>query len=135
GIYSGSGHNPRHVGKREEAVVKTAPDPSSTRMIATVAWLYHTRGLRQSAIAERMRISQSRVSRLLEQAADLGIVKTLVVLPKHEQSVLEQELEFAYGLKEVHVHDLGVVSDEVELVRELGQLLALHLHNQLVEAS
>jgi DNA-binding transcriptional regulator LsrR (DeoR family) len=116
-------------------VVKTAPDPGSTRLIATVAWLYHTRGLRQSAIAERMRISQSRVSRLLEQAADLGIVKTLVVLPKDEQSVLEQELEFAYGLKEVHVHDLGVVGDEVELVRELGQLLALHLANTLVDAS
>jgi DNA-binding transcriptional regulator LsrR (DeoR family) len=115
-------------------VVKTAPDPSSTRMIATVAWLYHTRGLRQSAIAERMRISQSRVSRLLEQAADLGIVKTVVVLPKDEQSVLEQELEFAYGLKEVHVHDLGVVGNETELVRELGQLLALHLQNTLLDA-
>jgi len=96
-------------------VVKTAPDPSSTRMIATVAWLYHTRGLRQSAIAERMLISQSRVSRLLEQAADLGIVKTVVVLPKDEQSVLEQELEFAYGMKEVHVYDLGVVGNETEL--------------------
>ena len=90
-----------------------------------VAWLYHTRGLRQGAIAERLHISQSRVSRLLDQAVELEIVRTVVVLPEDEQSVLELELESAYGLKEVHVHDVGKVADEAELVRELGQLLAL----------
>lgn len=107
-------------------VVKTPPTASTRRMIATVAWLYHQRGLRQSEIAERLRISQSRVSRLLEQAVDLGIVRTTVVLPKDEQSVLEQELAAAYDLREAHVHDLGVVTDESQLVRELGQLLALY---------
>lgn len=116
------------------AVALRSPNPANQRMIATVAWLYHTRGLRQGAIAERMRISQSRVSRLLEQAVDLGIVRTVVVLPKDEQSVLEQELEYAYGLKEVHVHDLGDVEDEEELVRELGQLLALHLQSSPLDA-
>jgi hypothetical protein len=40
---------------------------------------------------------------------------------------IEHELEFAHGLKDVHVHDLGEVGDESQLVRELGQLLALHL--------
>jgi DNA-binding transcriptional regulator LsrR (DeoR family) len=116
------------------AMAKGAPNAGARRMIATVAWLYHTRGMRQSAIAERMHISQSRVSRLLEQAVDLGIVRTVVVLPKEEQSVLEQELELAYGLKEVHVHDLGDVDDEGELVRELGQLLALHLQGAPLDA-
>jgi DNA-binding transcriptional regulator LsrR (DeoR family) len=103
-------------------------------MMATVAWLYHTRGLRQSAIAERLHISQSRVSRLLDQAVELEIVRTIVVLPKDEQSVVEQELEFAYGLKEVHVHDLGDVQDDSQLVRELGQLLALHLQSVPLDA-
>jgi DNA-binding transcriptional regulator LsrR (DeoR family) len=103
-------------------------------MIATVAWLYHTQGLRQSAIAERLHISQSRVSRLLEQAVELEIVRTVVVLPRYEQSVLEHELEFAYGLKEVHVHDLGDVHDDAQLVRELGQLLALHLQSVPLDA-
>jgi DNA-binding transcriptional regulator LsrR (DeoR family) len=98
------------------------------RMIATIAWLYHTRGLRQSDIAERLHISQSRVSRMLEQSVELGIVRTVVVLPDDEQSILEQELESAYGLKEVHVHELGDVQDESQLVRDLGQLFALHLH-------
>jgi DNA-binding transcriptional regulator LsrR (DeoR family) len=108
-------------------VLKTAPDPNVRRMVATVAWLYHTREMRQSAIADRLHISQSRVSRLLDQAVDLGIVHTTVVLPTDDQSILELELESAYDLREVHVHDLGEVRDETQLVRELGQLLAMHL--------
>ena len=115
-------------------MAKAPPTASTRRMIATVAWLYHQRGLRQSAIADRLHISQSRVSRLLEQAVDLGIVRTSVLLPKDEQSILEQELEGAYDLKEAHVHDVGEVTDESELVRELGQLLALHWQTTPLDA-
>lgn len=115
-------------------MLKTAPDPGTRRMVATVAWLYHSREMRQSAIADRLHISQSRVSRLLDQAVDLGIVRTTVVLPRDDQSILELELESAYGLKEVHVHDLGEVTDEPQLVRELGQLLALHLQSVPLDA-
>lgn len=116
------------------AVLKTAPDPGVRRMAATVAWLYHSREMRQSAIADRLHISQSRVSRLLDQAVDLGIVRTTVVLPRDDQSILELELESAYDLKEVHVHDIGDVLDEPQLVRELGQLLALHLQSAPLNA-
>lgn len=98
-------------------------------MISTVAWLYHMRGLRQSAIAERLNISQSKVSRLLEQAVDAGIVRTEVVLPPDEQSVLETELESAYGLRESHVYDIGRAPDESQLIHELGQLLALRMQS------
>ena len=82
-------------------MVKTAPGPDARRMIATVAWQYHSRGLRQGVIAERLHISQSRVSRLLDQAVELGIVRTVVVLPESEQSSLEHELQAAYDLTEV----------------------------------
>lgn len=116
------------------AAPKAAPGAVPHQLIATAAWLYHTRGLRQNAIAERLRISQSRVSRLLEQAAELGIVRTTVVLPREEQTVLEQELQMAYGLREVHVHDLGQVGDEAELGQELGQLLALYLQSGPMDA-
>jgi DNA-binding transcriptional regulator LsrR (DeoR family) len=116
------------------SVVKTAQGPATRRMVATVAWLYHARGFRQGAIAERLKISQSRVSRMLEQAIDLGIVRTLVVLPTDEQSVLEDELESAYGLREAHVYDLGDVGDEAELISELGQLLALQLQSETMGA-
>jgi len=114
--------------------VKTAPGTDARRLIATVAWQYHSRGLRQSAIADRLHISQSRVSRLLDQAVELGIVHTVVVLPEAEQSSLERELQAAYDLTDVHVHDLGEVKDETEMARELGQLLALHLQNATMDA-
>ncbi len=115
-------------------MVKAAPGPSAKRTIATVAWLYHTRGLRQRAIADRLNISQSRVSRLLEQAVELEIVRTMIVLPTDEQSVLERELESAYELRSAHVYDIGQVHDEVQLVRELGQLLALQLQSTPLDA-
>ena len=115
-------------------MVKTAPGPDARRMIATVAWQYHSRGLRQGAIAERLHISQSRVSRLLDQAVELGIVHTVVVLPEAEQSSLEDDLASAYALTRVRVHDLGEVKDETEMARELGQLLALHLQNDTMDA-
>ncbi len=114
--------------------MKSAPASTEQRLITTVAWLYHTRGLRQSQIAERLGLSQSRVSRLLDQAVDLAIVQTIVVLPEGEQSAVEEELESAYGLKEAHVFDLGEVGDGNQLLGELGQLLALHLQTAPLNA-
>jgi len=93
------------------------------RLMVKVARLYHGRGLRQSEIAERLRLSQARVSRLLQQAEDLGIVRTVVVLPPGLNSELEEEIEQLYGLRECHVVD-AVADDEDELAQDLGQALA-----------
>lgn len=106
-----------------------------TRLITTVAWLYHTRHLRQSAIATRLGVSQSRVSRLLDQAVANGIVQTTVVLPDAMGSELEAELESAYGVAEAHVYELGGQGEEAQLVSELGQLLALHLQSGPLDES
>lgn len=114
--------------------MKTTPAPDARRLIATVAWLYHTRGLRQSAIAERLNISQSRVSRLLEQAIDLDIVRTSVVLPSDEQSILENELESAYGLKQATVYAVGARTDGWQLRRELGELMAEQLQTMPLDS-
>lgn len=93
------------------------------RLMVKVARLYHGRGLRQSEIAERLHLSQARVSRLLQQAEDLGIVRTVVVLPPGLNSELEEEIEQLYGLRECHVVD-AVADDEDELAQDLGQALA-----------
>ena len=47
-------------------------DRDRRRLLAKVARLYHHSGLRQTEIAERLRISQTRVSRLLQQAESRG---------------------------------------------------------------
>lgn len=93
------------------------------RLLVKVARLYHGRGLRQSEIAERLRISQARVSRLLQQAETLGIVRTVVVLPPGLNSELEDAVEQAYGVGECHVID-AVAEDEEELAQDLGQAMA-----------
>ena len=53
----------------------------SLRLVTKVARFYHVRGLRQIEIAERMDLSQPRVSRLLAQAEQLGIVATSSPFP------------------------------------------------------
>ena len=93
------------------------------RLMVKVARLYHGRGLRQSEIAERLRLSQARVSRLLQQAEDLGIVRTVVVLPPGMNSEIEDEVERTYGLRDCHVVDV-VADGEEELAQDLGQALA-----------
>ncbi|PFG44885.1 DNA-binding transcriptional regulator LsrR (DeoR family) [Georgenia soli] len=96
------------------------------RMMTKVARLYHTRGMRQTEIGERLRISQSRVSRLLQQAEDAGIVRTVVSVPQGLHAELEEAVELEYGVAEVHVVD-AVANDEVELARDLGHATAFLL--------
>ncbi|MEH3077706.1 MAG: MarR family transcriptional regulator [Quadrisphaera sp.] len=98
-------------------------DPSQQRLVTKVARLYHVRGLRQAEIAARLNLSQSRVSRLLSQAEEAGVVRTVVVVPPGPHSDLEDALEVGYDLAEVHVVDV-VADDEEELVRDLGQAAA-----------
>ena len=93
------------------------------RLLAKVARLYHHSGLRQVEIADRLRISQTRVSRLLQQAQACGIVQTVVVPLVGLHSELEEALEARYGLAGVHVVDT-VADDEVELIAELGAAAA-----------
>ena len=101
------------------------------RLMTKVAWLYHNQQVRQRDIAQRLGISQSRVSRLLDQAASTGIVRTVVVAPEGLHTALEEELEERYDLREVHVYDVASrPSDEHELVDSLGQLLAARLQSQ-----
>jgi DNA-binding transcriptional regulator LsrR (DeoR family) len=93
------------------------------RLLTKVARLYHARGMRQVEIAERLRLSQPRVSRLLAQAEDLGVVRNLVVVPAELNRDLEERLRDVYGLKDVHVVD-AVAGDDAELTADLGSAAA-----------
>jgi len=111
-------------------------DLDQQRLITKVAWLYHNRHLRQTEIAERLGISQSRVSRLLEHAAGMGIVRTTVVVPDGLHAELEGELEQRYELREAHVFDVnyGHDANEHDLIGALGQLVAARLQANPLEA-
>lgn len=99
------------------------------RLIARVARMYHEHGMRQTEIAGRLHISQTKVSRLLQKAVDLGIVRTVVALPEGVHTSLEEALEQHYGLAEVVVAD--VESGDGSPLAAVGAVAARYLESTL----
>jgi DNA-binding transcriptional regulator LsrR (DeoR family) len=109
-------------------------DFEAQRLMIKVARLYHTHGMRQTDIAQRLGISQSRVSRLLTQAEEAAIVRTVVAVPQRIHADLEERIETRYRLSEVHVID-AVSTDESELARDLAHTTASLLHDNSFDAA
>jgi DNA-binding transcriptional regulator LsrR (DeoR family) len=106
------------------------------RLMTKVARLYHEQGVRQPEIAERLNISQPRVSRLLKKAVAVGIVRTSVLTPRGVYAQLEEEIERRYGVREVVVADTGgqadELTDEQALTPALGSVAASYLETTLI---
>jgi DNA-binding transcriptional regulator LsrR (DeoR family) len=96
------------------------------RLMTRVARLYYEVGLKQPEIATRLRLSQPKVSRLLKQAQDEGIVRISVRAVSGTNPELEEALEAHYGLTEVEIVDISRDDDDAA-VRELGAAAAFHL--------
>lgn len=113
-----------------EARTALAPsDRDRLRLLTKVARMYHNQGLRQPEIASRLHISQPRVSRLLRQAGELGVVRTMVVTPGGVHIEIEQELERRFALDDVVVAD---AEDDVgQLLLGLGAATAAYLEATL----
>lgn len=107
------------------------PIPSSTgslehtRLLVVAARLYHVHGLRQYDIAQRLGLSQARVSRLLQRAAAEGLVKTFVAVPEGLRPELEEAVERLFGVAEVHLVDCAAPG--VDLGAALGRAAAAYL--------
>ena len=103
-------------------------------MMVKVARLYHERGVRQSEIADQLNLSQSKVSRLLKEAATAGIVRTIVVEPAGMFSDLEDALRERFGLRDVVV--AGVADEdgnnEEAILGALGSAGARYLEATLL---
>ena len=75
---------------------------SDLNLLYKIACYYYQDGLMQEEIAELERISRSQISRYLNRARELGIVKVLVSLPDFPGfSAMEKRLEEALGLEKV----------------------------------
>lgn len=110
------------------------PDADQRRLVTKAAWLYHGRGLRQGEVGRQLGVSQSQVSRLLETAVAMGIVRTTVVVPDGLHAELEEGLEHRYGLREAHVFDTGDGTDDAGLVHDLGRILGARLSTSPLDA-
>lgn len=90
------------------------------------ARMYHEQNLSQAEIAERLNVSQSRVSRWLTDAVREGIVRTIVVAPAGSESDLEDAVAAKFGLRAVVVADVHS-DDEPAIIRGIGAAAAGYL--------
>ena len=99
------------------------------RLMAKVARMYYTNGLRQTEICERLNIHQSTVSRVLKRAEREGIVRITVSLPSGTHTDIEDAVQARYGLDEAVVVDC--LEDDAQISHDLGAAAAFYLENTL----
>lgn len=90
------------------------PDRTHIELLLEVARAYHLEGLTQDDIASRVSFSRPTISRLLEEARQLGIVQVSVQHPLEEVLDLERQLQAKFHLEQVTVASLpsGADSDD-----------------------
>ncbi len=81
-------------------------------MLAAVANLYYNSGLTQNQIAERLYTSRSKVSRMLKEARDLGIVEVTIREPWDRNLEYEQQIKERFSLTNIRVINTKKLSDE-----------------------
>ncbi|MGW0171982.1 sugar-binding transcriptional regulator [Streptomyces sp. NPDC003343] len=107
------------------AAASSTPSPDHLRLLVKVARMYHERGVRQPEIAAHLRMSQPRVSRLLKEAVDRGVVRTVVVSPDGVHAELEDALVTRYGLRDAVV--VEVEGAGVDVIPALAAATATYL--------
>lgn len=101
------------------------------RLLNKVSRLYYEQNLTQQAIAERLHLSRPKVSRLLRQAREEGIVQITVHPPPGIYSQLEEQLETQFGLDEAIVVEASEPNSQEAVSREIGIGAADYLQRTL----
>lgn len=101
------------------------------RLLVKVSKMYYEEGLAQDDIILRLHLSRSKISRLLQQARDEGIVQITVKSPRHLFSDLEDKLEKVYGLHEAVVVERHTGGSYENLLHDLGVAAAAYLERSM----
>ncbi len=109
--------------------MKRPVEVAQLRLIAKVARLYHEGGVRQPQIAAELNMSQARVSRLLRQATEIGVVRTVVALPPGVYTDLEERIQQKFNLRDAVIVDADGARGQV--IPALGAATAQYLHATL----
>lgn len=112
---------------QEEQPVARKPNPLDLRLLSKVSKMYYEQSMTQQEIAGRLCLSRPKVSRLLQQASEAGIVQITVLSPTGSYAELEHQLEKKYGLQEVLVVQVDHWTSQEAVVRELGVAAAEYL--------
>ncbi len=97
------------------------------RLLVRCAQMYYEEGLNQAQISEKLKISKSSISRMLNSAKEEGIVQIKVNNPLPSEYIeLEKQLEEKFGLKEAIVVD-SKSNEPDEIKEELAKAGAEYL--------
>jgi DNA-binding transcriptional regulator LsrR (DeoR family) len=99
------------------------------RLMAKVARMYYSDGLRQTAICERLSIHQSTVSRLLKRAEREGMVRITLSFPSYTHTDVEEALQSRFGLQEAIV--VECLEDDDQVAHDLGAAAAYYIETTL----
>lgn len=97
------------------------------RLLTKVSKLYYEQGHTQEEIAERLRVSRPKISRLLQKARDARIVQIAVLSPTGVYADLERRVEYRYGLREVHLVETSDYTSQEVVSKEVGVAAAEYL--------
>ncbi|HEY63533.1 MAG TPA: sugar-binding transcriptional regulator [Caldilineae bacterium] len=101
------------------------------RLLSKVSKLYYEQFLTQQQIADKLHLSRPKVSRLLKQARDEGIVQITVRSPSGIYPDLEYQLEQKFGLREVVITETPDPTSQEITTREVGIAAAEYLQRML----
>ena len=97
------------------------------RLLYRIATQYYVEGLTQQQIADRAGLSRPKVSRMLKQGRELGIINISLVPPPDGMADIERELEAKYGLQEAVVVPVSDPASHPTVIRELAPPAAGYL--------
>jgi len=107
--------------------------PVDYRLLNKVSRYYYESDLSEEQIASRLHISRSKVSRILKQAREVGVIQISIVSPSGIYPELEQQLEEKFNLREAYVVDVFDPASQESVTRALGAAAAHHLQDTMSE--
>ena len=105
--------------------------PVDLRLLLKVSRLYYEADLTEQAIADRLHLSRSKVSRLLKQARAEGVVQIRTIAPPGTFPDIEAALESRFGLAEAVVVESVAPNVQEAVTRDIGDAAARYLQGTI----
>lgn len=110
----------------------SSSDPLRHNQLVNIARLYYLRKLTHQQIADKLSLSRVKVTRLLQQAVEEGLVEFRIADPALEALELQDQLEQRFGLAQAIVVPSGDTASEAldNVGRFAARWLVDHLHDK-----
>ena len=102
-------------------------DPIDVRLLSKISSMYYDQEYNQQEIADRLHLSRPKVSRMLKQAREQGIIQITIVTPNGNFVELEHALEKKFGMKEVILVESDSEMSDAMIKRRIGSEAARYL--------